>query len=629
MAATASTPAAPAAGQPVWVRIVAWVLAIALPIAVVAGSFTAMEKFRSLDDRREAKNAGKVLNGRVLRNSVAAAIEDKLDQTEPAIVVLGNSLSNTNVNIPLLAKRLGLPGKKVARFSIPNSMAAHWYAITKNRVYANGHTPRIIMILSDLQSLLALAPRSEASYLNLSVQLAEEEPVLDEKLGRRNYFFERVRENRGKVRDAWMVSVRNDLVDLLLFRPLDGANDKDIGPALERVFDASKTDMRLHNNVIPIYNTRNDHALEIFDPHSLAMPDDSLLAEIARMAQENGGQLVYIRPPMSPLLPEGIGDIVLPGHEAAVQPLMDRYDAIYLDLRTVEMDVTHFTNADHMNGEGSRRFTEIVSELLMDLDVGGERGGGAQLLKSVALVDGRYTPLPLDVVFKDAPPDVPHAERDWARGRGRTLFYETSAFGFLSDTRTIQPSPHASRCSPVRVLQDGEPLPHPNESCDDVLKKAFGRTCHTADRLYFTTADGSNPFEVRHKFKLVLDPARSCDGGLWLYPQDRARLTLRPYDAEQLSRGASVLTLLAADLGSSERGGEPFVGVKVRAANTVRLEADVPVAQLTDTGVSLRLDPRIAAGAQSIQVELWNKTDRFLLLSTATLGEPSRRAAGE
>jgi hypothetical protein len=618
------------AGSTVGVRLATWTLALLLPIAVVAGSLVGMEKFRSFDDRREDRNAGKVINGRVVKGGVAGVIESKLEQTEPSIVILGNSLSNTNVNMALLAKRLDLPKNKVARFSIPNSMAAHWYAITKNRIYANGHEPKIIFILSDLQSLLALAPRSEASYLNLSVQLSEDEPFLDEKLGRRIYFLERVRENRGKVRDMAMVSARNLLVDLLLYRSVVTGNEKEIGAALERVFDASKTDMRLHNNVIPIYNSKNDHELVIFDPESLAAPEESFLAEIARMANENGGRVVFVRPPMSPMLPEGIGDIVLPEHEAAVQPLMDKYNGVYLDLRELEMDVTHFENVDHMNAEGSRRFTEIVSELFQDLDVGtGERRAGADLLKSVAVVDSHYAALPLDLQFKDPPPDVPRADREWAKGRGRLMYFETSAFEFLHDARTMELSPHASRCSPLRVLQDGAVLPHPNESCEDALKRGMGRTCHTPERLYFTTVDDSNPFVVRHKFKMTLDAQRTCDGGLWLYPNDRVRINLRPYDVQMLPHGAALLSVLASDLGSTERGGEPYLGVKVRAAGTLRLDDRVSIEQLTTIGGQLRLDPRVASGAQNVQVELFNQSDRFLLLSSLRLdGAPRAGAQG-
>ena len=131
-------------------RVVALLLALVLPLAIIAASLAGLEGFRSFADKREAKNAGKIINGRVVEGGVVEIIEDKLAQTDPDVIILGNSLSNTDLNPILLATELGINKGKVQKFSIPNSIAAHWYAILKNRVYANGHHPKVVLILSDL-----------------------------------------------------------------------------------------------------------------------------------------------------------------------------------------------------------------------------------------------------------------------------------------------------------------------------------------------------------------------------------------------------------------------------------------------------------------------------------------------
>jgi hypothetical protein len=508
--------------------LVTRVLAVLLPVSLLVGSLAGLETLRSFNDARENRNAGKVINGHVVSVGVAAMIDQRLDKNEPYVVILGNSLSNTDLAPNLLAARLGIPTNKVQKFSIPNSMGAHWYAIVKNRIYANGHQPAIVLILSDLQSLLALAPRSEASYLNLAIQLGADEPVIDAKLGHRFYYLERVRENRGRVRDLALLGVRNRMVDLLVHHTLVPTDPKKIERTLADVFDASRVDMRLHSNALPIFNTQNAKDLLPFDPSELPTPEDSFLADMSELVQQNGGHLVVLRPPMSPIMPDDVGDVVFPEHVQGVYDLLDRTDGTFLDLRDVDMDVTHFQNPDHMNAEGARRFTEIVAELLVD--VGGGGPPSAELLKTVGLVDGRYASLPLDVAFRGPPPPLIRADRSFGKGRGRTLVFQTDAYGFLNDAATGLVSPHATRCSPLRVLEDGVLLPHPNESCDDVQKQGRGRMCHTPDKVFFTASDGSNPFETGRDYRLALDPMRTCDGGLWAYPGDTARVTARAYD---------------------------------------------------------------------------------------------------
>jgi hypothetical protein len=599
-------------------KVISIALALVLPVLIVVGTLGALEGFRTSADKREDKNVGKVINGKVFEGGAVRMIESKLDQTRPEVLILGNSLSNTDIQPSLLAKRLGIGKNKVQKFSVPNSMGAHWYTILKNRVYERGHQPKLVILLSDLQSLLALEPRSEASYLNLSVQLSEDEPVLDSLLGSRLYYLERVRENRGKLRDKAFIEARNLMVDLMVHGSLGGRNDKKTEQALSRVFDTSRTDMRLFSNVIPIFNTQNARDSLPFDPAELPRPKQSFLPHIAAMVQQHGGTLVILRPPMSPLLPEGFGDIVLPQSEEAVRPLVESYGGVFLDLREVEMNHSHYQNQDHMNNEGARRFTEIISELLQDLEMGGTSRPQVDLLKSVAFVDGQLTNLVLPVTFRGPPPELPRADRTFAKGRGRMLYFPAEAFSFLADQTTIDLTPHASRCSPLRVLEDGLPLPLHNVGCEEVMKHGMGRVCHAPDKVFFTTSDDTNPYATGRDYRLTLDEERSCDAALWLYPGDRTRLGSRPGELWAMPRGANTLRIAAQDMGSGKRGGEPYVTVRVRAGNQLRAEQVLSIEELT-AGQSLRLDPKIPSASQGVSVELANDSDRFLLLTTLVL----------
>jgi hypothetical protein len=619
-------------------KAVAVAVAILLPVLIVAAALAGLESFRTFADKRESRNAGKVINGRVVEGGVERVMSNKL-RNEPDVIILGNSLSNTDLQPPLLARRLGLGRMQVQKFSIPNSMGAHWYVILKNRVYAEGHQPAVVVLLCDLQSLLALAPRSEASYLNLSVHFADREPVVDDLLGSRNFYMERVRENRGKMREKALSTARNAMVDLLVRGGLPTSkNDRKTENALARVFDSSRTDMRLHNNVIPIFNTKSNRDLLPFDPGELPAPDQSFIPHIASLVRQNGGHLVVVRPPMSPQLPTEFGDIVLPEAEEQVPAVLARHGATYLDLRTLissrgatpgtranederrlYMDATHFENIDHMNQEGGRRFTEIVAELIADLGVVRRPRPSAELLQSMTLVDSRLVEVPLDTEFKSAPPKVPRPDRQFVQGRGELVYFPSDGFGYLNDLATIEVSPHASRCSPIRVLEDGEMLPRPNVSCDEVTKHMRGRTCHTPEKLFFTTPDRTDPYTNGRTYQLTLDPERRCDGGLWLYPMDRVRIGARPTDTARLLRGSGAIRIVGSALGGTGRGGDAHLSLKVRAGNQIRAEGDVPLDLLPGRGAVLALQPRIGATPNNVVVELVNPSDQFVLLSSLRL----------
>jgi hypothetical protein len=592
-----------------------------LPILVIALGLMGMEQLRTFGDQRENRNAGKVINGRVVQGGVVGMIERSLAQNNPEVVILGNSLSNTDIQPALLARRFGLRKNKVQRFSIPNSIGAHWYLILKNRVYANGYRPKLVIILSDMQSALAVTPRSEASYLNLSVHMSDFEPIVDAKLGARNYALERIRQNRGKVRERALTGARNTVVDLLVRQSVHSGSDKTTEAALERVFDASKVDMRLHNNVIPIF--AQTKKLQPFDPASLPLPEDSFLEEITTMVAANGGRVVFVRPPMSPLLPPELGDTVLPEVEPQVVALVDALDGTYLDTRSLPFEATHFHNVDHMNDEGARAYTEALARVMRDLP-GMERyrprpGKEVDLLRFVDHVDGQVVAHDPPAEYQRDPLPLPRAARpvQTCMMKGKAVAcYSTESFHFLSDKETAPLNPASRRCSPIRVLEDGVPLPIGNVSCEEVRKHGRGRFCHTNSRIAFSATDDSS-----RTYTLALDANRSCYGSQWLYPKDRLRLDVQPDELAPLRRGARSITLRGVDRSNlGEDAPVSWLTMRLRVNDRIRTEQTVSVDQLTsEGGVTFAIEPAIRPTDTNVQLEVFNDSSNYVLLTTARL----------
>ena len=597
-------------------------LAVVLPLLLIAASVAGMERLRSAEDLRESANAGRVVNGKVLQRGVAEAMEDVLARHQPEVLILGNSLSNTDVTGPLLARRLGLRKPQVQKFSVPNSIGAHWYAILKNRVYANGHRPRLVVLHSDMQSLLAVTPRSESIYLNLSVHLEDEEPVIDAKLGTRNWYLQRVRENRSRVRGRALDAARDAFVGLVSGGTLR-SDSKATERALARVFDDDRVDMRLHNNVIPIFQ-QADRTLMPFDPTLLPLPEDSFLPDIAALVAAHGGVPVFVRPPMAPRLPEKFGDVVLPGPEAAVPRFAAEGGGIYLDMRPLDVNDGHFENEDHMNPEGARKFTEALADAILDVGAW-EMPFGEQeldLLKPTRIVDGTLVNVEPEVRIEGTVPAVPRNKtRKMTRGPGKMAQFRTDPLGFLSDLATIEVTRHASRCSPIRVVEDGTPLPRPNASCNETYKFLRGRHCHTWERVLFTTPDGSNPFENGRTYELELDPERHCDGARWLYPGDRLALEI---DAELLASAPGPLRAVVLQVhdmtpvrGGRRRGAS--VQVEVHAGDDLLLQGELTARKAPGRGVEIALDRPLQPWRRRAWIELENTSEHFLLLTGARL----------
>lgn len=593
-------------------------LAVALPVAVVAAGLSTLEAVRTADDLTQEQNVGSVLNGRQVRRPLLDAIDATLERTDPEVVLLGNSIANTDFVASAFADETGTDPRRIARLSVPNTMSAHWYAILKNRVYAHRHAPRLVLVVSDLQSLLAVTPRSEASHVALTLQLGPDEPVIDGKLGRRWWALERVRENRTVFRDRLMNATRNRVVDLLVYGSLAPRDPRPTDLALARVFAEDRLDHRLHKRVIPIFDVTSPFAVT-FAEDELAPVDQGFVPDLLGLVGGHGGTLAFVRPPMSPRLPQGYGDVVPDALAASVPPAFAAAGHVYLDLRAVPMAASHFQNLDHMNEEGGRRFTWIMADALREAGADPRPPvPGVDLLQSFVLVDGVLRPRPVPATFDRPPPNVPGANQEIGDGRGPSGWFATRPLAFLADVATLPVTPHGARCSPVRVVETDEAagstlLQPANVTCEELFKLGHGRTCHTADRVYFTAPDGTDPWDNGRTYTLALDPERACAESRWTYPRDAVELSAPDGGVDTV---VSTLVLRAADIGSTGRGGPEVLTAEVLGPDgAVRGRAEVQVAALA-AGARVPFEP---APAEGLRVRLANPSDHFLLWQAVAL----------
>lgn len=588
-------------------RAVPLALAVLAPLCVLAAGLGVLERVRTADDRTQEHNVGSVLNGRHVHEPLLDAIDAVLDRAEPQVVLLGNSIANTDFVAQVYARETGIPVGRIARLSVPNTMAAHWYAILENRVYARGHAPRQVLIVSDLQSLLATTPRSEASHVALTLQMGADEPVIEGKLGKNWWALERVRENRTVFRDRLMNGLRNRIVDLLVHHTLVPQEARPTEEALARVFSDERVDHRLHKRVLPVFNVTEPFAVT-FEPDELSPVGEGFVPDLEALVGGHGGQLVFVRPPMSPRLPAGYGDVVPDDLAAAVPGAFAARGHVYLDLRAIPMQASHFQNLDHMNEEGARRFTWVLTDALREAGVGAPPDPGLDLLRSFSLRDGVLVPREVTATFATPPPNVPGGRQPFARGRNGTGWFAAGQFPGLADVATLPVSPHGARCSPLRVVEsEATELGPANVLCEEVFRLGHGRTCHAADRVWFSASDATDPWDNGRGYTLVLDPERRCPESRWTYPREVALVHVPADEAEGVR--VEALALRAADLGSTGRGAVPVLRVEILDGDRVVTAAGIHLRDLVQ-GTEIPFPP---TPADHLRLRTTNQSDHFLL----------------
>jgi hypothetical protein len=732
-------------------RAFAALLAVLAPLMVLGAGYTLLLGYEDADDAMAARNAGRVLNAKVLEGDAAQVMDHLLAQNDPRVLIIGPSYANTNVRPTQLAAALDLHPSDALMLSVPNSVGAHWYSILKYRVFESGYQPDLVVIVSGLQSMLLTTPLTESSYVNLRVQLPHEgDALVRQKVrGSAGLLWARLREQRGKLREALFAAVR--------YRPIawfvrDGTGrmyPNEARVALDKVFDDSRIDMSLHRSSIPIVEASRVGE-RYYTPEMLPTPQESFLGDISRLAAEHGARVVWVRPPMSPHIPEHLDDVVLPGVQEDATALVESLGASFVDMRGLPMSSAMFKNEDHMNEEGSRRFTAALVQALRDLDAlsplerppalaplqasvavegptelpaalaalpGGGRWigpGGRVRYRFDTGWDGIRGPFQVAIVAEgvgevdppavtvgrqplvgfsrqvaadrvvlrasDEPsaPDGPFgvevvnpADAGWVRVRslalghrlGRTFLegdeaaadgrrvdllagaapefprppghvpagnrpvtdlpgpiaaFETAAWPFLSDEALQGETSFRTRCSPLRITEDGALLPNANVPCLEVKREGRGSSCHTTERIFFTASDDSDPATNGRAYRLVLDDGRRCADAIWLYPEDSFRVVFPAERLAELPAGASWLTLSLKYL----QYREAFVQVRLLVDGRPVIDQRLASRELrADPQRAFRIEPPLPPGATDVVLEVDNLDLTFHLVTEVALSE--------
>lgn len=270
------------------------------------------------------------------------------------VVVIGASFAHSDFDKAALSAAISPSAKPALILSSPSSSAPVWYAMLKERIYAHGLKPELVIIPVSVPTALTvrLLPTQAG-------RLTEQMPVLDDVVLARSYGalvparVQQVLDRRATLRDPLLEQFRTAFPRLFF-----GADRTAVDNAGTAVFGEqhASADAR----AIPVVEARaaaaQDTSMAVEDPEA------SYLEDLANLVEEHGGQLAIVLPPQAP----GTAGTRLyaPAIEGALVEWANRRGVGWIDLRTIGWDATHFSDELHMTPEAARTFSTMVGERL-------------------------------------------------------------------------------------------------------------------------------------------------------------------------------------------------------------------------------------------------------------------------
>lgn len=251
---------------------------------------------------------------------------------------------------------------------------------------------------------------------------------------------------------------------------------------------------------------------------------------------------------------------------------------------------------------------------------------------SARLVGGRQSDTGVISQFAAAPPSlvIDAPLRPAPRGTASLALPGFAALADAPDQRTSK----VDRCSPLRVLEDGVPLPGPQVPCLEMANLKEGRSCHAGGAMFFAASDSTNPATNGRRYTVGLDPSRVCERRaeventtpmrdlLWLYPGDRVEIVAPAAQLQTFRRGADLFEI-AADPFLARPGAR--LHVALYAAGRLVREEDVTAGE--DGAREFRrrlLDPPLPPMLDDIRLVVSNTDpDAWWLLVSASVSESS------
>ncbi len=352
-------------------------------------------------------------------------------QSDPEVVLVGNSQAVAGVDPELLADALG---EEVATAAFGAARPYLLYRVLKGRVFSREHSPRLVLAVISPQQLIDLRPPPDHHESRFAAELNQPMPEVDGPVHGR--FAD------GPVARAIRSSrqLRQRTLDTLTQLPasLSGAHD----PALrmEQAVDAVMNTGELGNmarahRVIPVVEPAEQQG-QRSGGGSL---DDSLVPQFIELAAAHDARLVVVT------LPQRIPSLRMSTHEQSqLEDWLYEHGAGLVDLEDFPTSPADWFDEGHLSEAARDRFTRAVAEGLTDVAA----LGPVPLKRRLRL-------LPTEITRTGDLPAAPVATKISVQG---PCLIRLTVPGTRSVSNVVTTSHGYGFASPLRVSLRGVPL---------------------------------------------------------------------------------------------------------------------------------------------------------------------------
>jgi hypothetical protein len=284
-----------------------------------------------------------------------------LDREEPRIVVLGDSIVESNVDAQLMTSQLG---KKVSAISEPGAGSALLYLILKNNIATAQSKPAVLVLLFRDSVLTTPGFRVHGSFFEVMDEYAgtKDDGVLNVAIRDPMSPLEKLAEayfppywGRWNLRALLVTRVIN-----LPMRILFGCSQDCYEAAMSDVFGNQNFEPDQLNETI---NSAENFLYTDTNLDFQKQVDRSFLPEMIRICKANHIRLILVRTKILRFSSENPEPPALTSYMTALQAYAQSHDVILIDFaHDQRLGTTLYKDIHHLNPAGKEVFTEMLIE---------------------------------------------------------------------------------------------------------------------------------------------------------------------------------------------------------------------------------------------------------------------------
>ncbi len=524
---------------------------------------------------------------------------------DAGIVITGSSRARTDIDPKRLAEALLVPERNVLAATVHGSNAPVWYAVLKNGIFARGCTPELVIVYDIADKLLAADVLPDERVRLLAPFLTGDDPVIERRIFQRagRGWWTRGRERVTALRQAWMDTLTAWATGVMFAS--DGRETatqrgrRILDTLFDGVFGGEKLRDTAGQDAAPVIPA----GIPAVERRSVlaGKPEETFLPDIIELARARGALVLVARAPSPPSRrgAERADDRLI----RVTAALIERLGGAYVDLRSADVRDAWYADVRHMNALGRRQNTLALAAHVRRLGLLASRGpaGSSRAVAPAEGLRGGAGPgidlLDAAVEVEGTPPRLPRSVDIQAVNRTVAAFL-VPGYRFVADD-ACEPHGLLACCSPLRVAENGVPLPFPNSPAGEVMRLGRGRYAHVGERVLFTSPDGSDPTRNGRTYTLFWEPARRC-GSTWLLPGERLRF-MRPWPAN--TGELEVWKRLEFWARNFSDTAQP-VRVRLVCGERTHLDATIPWADMASEPAALPVEPLDATHCPDLVLEV-------------------------